>query len=381
MSKDRDETWRRLMAEPDFLAQFRRKVAGARIPFTGVFELTHRCNLRCLHCYGGDQCAVRKSRARELPTDTWRRLFDEAAAAGCMDALFTGGEPLLRQDFCELFKHAKQSGMIVSVFTSGTLINERVVETFSEWPPLMVEISIYGAGPETHDRITQCPGSFKACLKGVERLRAVGIRVGLKTVVMQLNRGELLKMEHLAKALGASWRTDSAVVPCLPRADSGGSPNCLGDGRAVDPQRWRVPPAEAAALECEDPERCDKLRATLEQWKGEQPTCGGLYFCGAGLTGFHLDPYGWMQPCLMAVGYRENAADLGFAEAWRRIARVRKVPIPAGFACTDCVALPVCSVCPALLDSENGDTGSAAEYICLLGKARYREMLKSLTVP
>lgn len=364
-------------AEGDYLVRMRERIAAERVPYTGMLELTRRCNLGCVHCYCGEQESVRRSRERELSAEQWERLLDEAAEAGCLDLLLTGGEPMLRPDFTRIYAHAKRLGMIVTVFCNGTLISDAVLMAFSDLPPFFVEISLYGATPETHDRITQSPGSHQRALGGVRALLQLGVRVGLKTVLMNLNAHEYGAMERLAEDLGVKWRSDSAVFPCLPNADSGGRPNACG-ARCGSPESvldLRVSPRQAAELECGRSSRAAALRKALKETP--RPRVKSLYTCGAGLTGFHLDPYGFLQPCLMAAGYRENALELGFREAWARIARIRSVVAPADYECVTCDLLPICSGCPAVFDLENGDPARRSEYICSLARARFDKIRAS----
>jgi len=359
-------------ADAEYLAQLRRKIADRRVPYTGSLELTRLCSVRCLHCYCGDQDAVRRSRAKELTTDQWLDVISQIADAGCLECLLTGGEPMLRSDFTTIYEKAKLSGMVVSIFTNATLVDDRVLDLFLDLPPFLVEVSLYGSTAETHDSITQVPGSFARALRGVELLLDRGVRVTLKTVLMTLNKGEYQEMERLAAGLGTGWRSDAALFPCLPNADSGGVPNRCSGGPGFGSHSLmdlRVPAAEAAELECAEPARVEALRATYHKFEDVAPG-DALYTCGAGLTGFHVDPYGSVQPCTMTPGYRESIPELGFAEAWEKIGRIRKVRAPQAFACNRCRMRSVCSGCPAMFDLENGDAAVKSDYICSLARER-----------
>jgi MoaA/NifB/PqqE/SkfB family radical SAM enzyme len=139
-----------------------------RIPITGSFELTFRCNLRCVHCYcnlpPNDQDAIEK----ELTTEEVFDIFDQIAEAGCLWLLITGGEPLLRKDFLEIYTYAKKKGFIITLFTNGTLITEEIADYLKEWPPNKVEITLYGVTSETYERVTGISGSFKRCKRGIK---------------------------------------------------------------------------------------------------------------------------------------------------------------------------------------------------------------------
>ena len=366
------------LSDEEYLHRMRMKIADKRVPYTGSIELTHRCNLKCMHCYLGDQCSISKEAGRELATEPWIDIIDQIAEAQCLDLLITGGEPMLRKDFPEIYAHAKRRGMIVTVFSNATLITPEVMAVFSDLPPFLVEVSIYGATAETHDRITQVQGSHSKCMKGVEVLLKLGVRIGLKTVLMSLNKHEYADMEKLARKLKVPWRLDSAVFPCLPNSDSGGEPNrcslftMAGDRKAAAklPLSLRVDPQDAVALEFADGARIKSMRDTFAKMSGWKVS-DKLYTCGAGLTGFHIDPYGCLQPCMMTTGYGQKLVGSGFEKAWREIGRVRDVPAPAGYACGACNKLSICSGCPALFDLENGAAGVRSEYICALTQFRF----------
>ena len=366
------------LSDEEYLQRLRTKIAEKRVPYTGSIELTHRCNLKCMHCYLGDQYSISKDSDRELGTKPWIEIIDQIVDAQCLDLLITGGEPMLRKDFPEIYAHAKRKGMIVTVFSNATLVTPEILDVFNDLPPFFVEVSIYGATAATHDRITQVKGSYAKCMKGVEVLLKLGVRVGLKTVLMSLNKHEYADMENFARKLKVPWRLDSAVFPCLPNSDSGGQPNrcslfTMAGGRkaaAKSPLSLRVDPQDAVALEFSDEARVKAMRDTFAKMSGRKVS-EKLYTCGAGLTGFHIDPYGYLQPCMMTTGYRQKLVGNSFEKAWREIGRVRDVPAPAGYACGACDKLSICSGCPALFDLENGAPGVRSEYICALTQVRF----------
>ncbi len=367
--------------DQEYLRQFRKKLARDRVPYTGSMEPTHRCNLKCVHCYLGDQAAIARERRHELTTDQWRAVLDEMAAAGCVELLITGGEPMLRRDFAEIYAHAKERGMVVTVFCNGTLVTRQIADLFVDRPPALVEISLYGATAETHDWITQTGGSFDRCRRGIELLLERKVRVGLKTVLMNLNRHEVRGMERMAKKHRVKFRLDSAVFPCLPNQDSGAIPNrCsmppprergeVASDRRVPAVDLRVDPAQAAKIEFSDARRARAFLETLVKMR-KRPLSDCLYTCGAGLTGFHVDPYGYLQPCLLTTGYRHDLLELGFGLAWQRLGRIRRIKAPAEYECNRCEKQPICSGCPALFDLENGAAAVKSSYICSVAQRRF----------
>ena len=89
-----------------------------RYPSSGQIELTYRCNLNCVYCF----CKGYKEENKELSTIEWKKIIREIHKEGCFSLIFTGGEPLMRDDFLELYLYAKQKGFIITIFTNGQLL-------------------------------------------------------------------------------------------------------------------------------------------------------------------------------------------------------------------------------------------------------------------
>lgn len=339
----------------EYLQRFNAAAAKARVPLSGTLELTARCNLRCVHCYLGG--AVRRSRFRsELGTAQWLDILDQVAAAGCLNLLLTGGEPLLRRDFELIYRHAKGLGMLVTVFTNGTRLSRRVVQLFRELPPRLVEVSLYGATVATTERITGSATAHTRARRGVERLRAAGIQTALKTVLLRENAAELGALEAYARELGVPFRLDAAINP---RLDGG-----------CEPLAHRVEPETAVELELADPVRRRQWAEFLDKYAA-LPEDGHLYTCGAGITAFYVDADGILRPCLMAA---RPAADLlrqDFKQLWRDIMpRLHDKMAGNSFPCSRCKARLVCGSCPAFFELETGAETTPADYVCRLGRLR-----------
>jgi len=341
-------------------SRVRSRFWDAAAPVSGGIELTRRCNLRCVHCYVGGERTTPPAGKGELDTPAWLALLDDMAAAGCLDLLITGGEPLLRSDFAAVYTHARERGMLVSLFTNGTLLDARTIALLRDLPPLSVEVSIYGATAPTHELVTGVPGSFTAVRRGLALLAGAGIPLTVKTMLMTVNLHELDAMVAFAKQLGARWRLDPALSPRL-------------DGDR-SPLAWRVPPAEAARREIPDEEHARRWRGQYERGL-DAPPSGRLYTCGAGVTNFHVDPYGALLPCVMA---KEPARDLrreAFAPAWRAVVEgIAALEARAGYPCNACDKRDICGLCPPFAELESGSADAPPAYLCELGDRR-KELL------
>ncbi|MBN1670753.1 MAG: radical SAM protein [Kiritimatiellae bacterium] len=340
-----------------FLA-LNRRCREQRVPLSGTVDLTLRCNLRCRHCYAADAPAGESG--SELPTERLLALFDELVDAGCLFLLFTGGEPLLRRDFARIYTHAKRAGLMVTVFANGTLIDEEAACLFADLPPRAVEISLYGATAATHDAVTGVPGSFARARAGLDRLLARRVPVKLKTVLMTLNDHEFEAMEELARACGVKFRVDPAIFP---RFNGDRAPLAL-----------RVPAERAVACELADPERLKGWRTYFERAHG-RPLPDRLYQCAAGITSFHVDSSGNIQPCVMTPHLKVPLREGRFRDAWARVGPLvaARSPGPA-FPCNTCDKRAVCGFCPGFFRLENGVETAHSHYLCALGERRLRQL-------
>lgn len=332
------------------------RIAAERTPLDGSIELTLRCNLRCVHCYVRTRRGDRQARRQELTTAEVRRLADEAADLGCLTMLLTGGEALLRPDLPEIYRHLKTRGFLVALFTNGTLVTERVADFLMEWPPLAVEITLYGSTPEVYERVTGVPGSYRRCIRGIELLLDRKVRVRLKTVPLTLNLSEIERMRALAIGYGVDFHWDPLV-------------NCRLDG-SPGPLRVRLRPEQIVALERREPKRVREFRENLA--KEECVEAGAdLFDCNAYRHSFHIDPYGRLMPCMLvrrpAYDLRAGSFRQGWHEAFpamRRRLRTKTNP------CQGCRLTVVCGQCVGWAQLETGDPEDRVPFLCELAHAR-----------
>lgn len=162
-----------------------------------VWNVTRRCNLRCVHCY-----AHAKDRADEgeLTAGQGRALLDDLAAFGVPVVLFSGGEPLVRQDLPELASYAVGKGMRAVISTNGTLITAAMARTLKEIGLSYVGISLDGM-QAVNDRFRAVPGAFRAALDGIRHCQAAGIKVGLRFTINRFNVQEIPSIFQLIEEM------------------------------------------------------------------------------------------------------------------------------------------------------------------------------------
>jgi radical SAM protein with 4Fe4S-binding SPASM domain len=352
------------LSDEEFIRQFQNKALAQRIPLSGSVELTYRCNLNCIHCYLGPHPQNLVTADNEISTDFALSIIDSIAEAECLLLLLTGGEPLIRKDFADIYRHAKSKGLLVTVFTNGTLITDSIVELFNSLPPLAVEITLYGATASTYEKITGIKGSYEQCLKGIRKLISNNIRVKLKTVLMTLNSHELSDMEIMARDLGVPFRFDPAVFP-----------RYNGDKTPIE---FRISPENAVEKEFSNQERADAWQKFYHRYKNmKMPDT--LYTCGAGITSFHIDPIGNLQPCLMPTHIKYDLKTLDFLTGWRHVgSQIRLIKSSINSDCTNCEDQMFCGYCPAFFRLENESENIPSDYLCIMG--RYRAKMIKMNI-
>jgi radical SAM protein with 4Fe4S-binding SPASM domain len=328
---------------------FARTVAELRVPISGSIELLHPCNLKCVHCYCPD------GEPNTLTYEEICRIIDEAADAGMLWLLMTGGEPLFHPRFLDIYTHVKKRGIFVNLFTNGTMITEKIADHFARYPPFSIEISLYGATEETYEGVTRVRGSYRRCLRGIERVVARGLPLKLKTPVMTLNKHELDDIAAIARRYGVDFRYDPIITAKMNGERS--------------PLQYRLSPQEVLEIDLthEDTaraweERCSKPEALLPP--------DDIFTCGAGRTSFHIDPYGELHGCLMTrkIGY--SLREMSFREAFARILPALGGERHSGSRCNGCETHDTCGRCPGFSEWENGDHHSHADYLCTIGELR-----------
>jgi len=344
------------------LEAFGQRLRKGPSPLGGSLEVTQRCNLRCVHCYCRLDASDQRARADELDLDTIRRIVDQAAEMGTLTLTLTGGEPLLRPDLQDIYDYVKSKGILPVLFTNGTLITSRIAEHLAEYPPLFVEVSIYGLTRETYESVTGVPGSHERCMQGIRELVDRGIKVFLKTPAMIQNRHELDNMAEFAKSLGSDFRFDVLLNPRLENMDA-----------RFEPLDYGLPLQDRVELEFADEARAEAWASFTERL-ATFPRQDTVYTCGAGLYGYFVDAYGHMTMCVVGRCPRYDLKAGTLREGWGLLRRTRQEvrDDELSLECRACEVRAFCQQCPARAQLEHGEgaVSERVEWLCTLAHLR-----------
>ncbi|MDD4650677.1 MAG: radical SAM protein [Methanothrix sp.] len=331
-------------------------------------ELTERCNNDCIHCcinLPEDDPA----RCQEMPTERVKAILSEAASLGCLTVRFTGGEPLLRKDFAELYIFSRRLGMRVMLFTNACLINAEIADLLSRVPPReLVEVSVYGMTRESYEAVTRSRGSYEQFLRGIALLQERKIPFVVKGALLPKNRKEMVQFKK--------WAATIPYMKKPPRYSMFFDLRCRRDSPAKNRiiKSLRASPEEGTAIQFADR---DEYLKEMKQFcnKFMRPPGELLFSCGAG-HGACVDAYGILQPCMMlrhpdaVYDLEKGSLQKALTEFFPRM-REMKATNPDYLArCARCFLKGLCEQCPAKSWMEHGTLDTPVEYLCRVAHAK-----------
>lgn len=346
------------------------KLWQGRQPLLGQIdiELTERCNNNCIHCLINRQEDDLEAAAWEMDTGMVKDVLTQAADLGCLTVRFTGGEPLLRHDFQEIYMFARRLGMKVILFTNGRLITPALAGLLANYPPLRpVEISVYGMRPESYDVCAGKKGAFVEYQRGVELLRESKVWFVLKSSILPPNRSDIAAFENFLKEINPQDAEPRYAMNFDLRA------------RRDDPakneriKKLRLTPEETVDVLQRSHLYVDSARDFCSKFMGAHGE--KLFSCGAG-HGTCIDAYGKAQMC-MGLRHPDTVADLRrvslrcvLEELFPRFREIRATDHEYMERCARCFLMGFCEQCPAKSWTEHGTLDTPVDYLCDVAHAQ-----------
>ncbi len=323
------------------------------------WNLTNRCNLNCIHCY--NRSGPANGTNNELTTEEALALIDDLAEMGVPLILFTGGEPLLREDIWTLADHARTRGIMTALSTNGTLITPDVAEQIKACGIGYAGISLDGATAQTHNRFRGRPDAFERSIAAFAHCREAGIKCGVRVTLTRENYAELPSLIDLAEAIGASRFCLYWLVPSGRGIDAYTRLQLSGDevndtltllyrrAEATDPKKMEF-------LTVDSPQDAIHLLAAMkrdnaaDRAEAEELVASLKGGCSAGTRVANIDHQGNVYPCQFAQAEElriGSVRDRPFSQIWEQtnhpvlsIFRER-TPVFTG-KCGDCRHISLC---------------------------------------
>jgi MoaA/NifB/PqqE/SkfB family radical SAM enzyme len=348
------------MPQDEYL-ETKRITTFSRLPLEGQIDLTYRCNNNCRHCWlyiPPDS----KERKDELTFEEIKKIVDEAKSMGCRRWFISGGEPMLRPDFAEIFDYITRRSRGYSLNTNGALITFKIARLLKRKGYKMV--ALYGATAGVHDHITRNPGSFEQTIRGCRYLKEAGAGFTVQLIPMKDNYHQFRDMLRLSESLSKSHRIGSPWLHLSACADA---------ARNREIMRQRLPPREVVDL--------DQPDLSYEDWeRNERGGCGtqrggGLFSsCVRDRLDFHIDSYGKMSFCALIKDprFRYDVKKGSLKECWEEFipSLAHKVKATREYRenCGSCELADSCRWCPVFGYLEHGRFSAKVSYLCAVAR-------------
>jgi len=375
---------RELNYTKDFGERLAQKRERMGFPRRVIFEITHRCNLRCRHCY-----VVPEANRKELSTQVVKTIFDQLVDAGCLHLTLTGGEPLLREDTLSLIDYARRIGLFVHLFTNATLITSQIADKLEELQLISFEISFHSLKKERFDWFTQVEGSYDRVMSAIELLKERKLKLALKINMTKANLDEIEDLRAFVRDLGAipQW-----VALMIPRSD--GSKNNLflrlepqevlevmdvlspgtidEEGTFLGEIQENEEPSASSASSFTKTSDDETEHGPREKWAKDR-----LFQCGGGRRAFTISPYGELKPCPEFPSSGHLVLQSSLKEGWKMLKNyIESLRPNPEYKCFDCKLRSFCSSCPARARLECGDMNRCPDYYRQLAELTAQRVLK-----
>ncbi len=344
-----------------------RKARMTHTPINGSIELLPLCNMNCDMCYVRLSPQELAAQGRLRTPEEWIALGREMAEEGTLFLLLTGGEPLMYQGFQEVYLALKEMGLILTINTNATLLDEAWADFFAAHKPRRINITLYGPDAQTYADLCHYPGGFEKCLQAIRLLQERDIDVKIATSLTRTNHARLDEMLDLAETLGLPLHMDPYMTPSTRE-------------RALPYNlQARVHPEEAARA-CyhvfqrtftKEENRLMDMNELAKINDPNYPRGDGHLSCLAANCSFTINWQGQMRPCVMLTEPSVPVFETGFAAAWQQLIQdSRSMCIHP--TCTSCSLKPICRVCPASAYWETGTYDGIPDYLCRYSQEYHR---------
>lgn len=339
-----------------------------RLPMDGTFELTVRCNLKCEMClFRHDDSKNRLLMDNEKTASEWIDMARQVAEAGTLNLLITGGEPLLRADFAEIYKGIYELGFIITLYTNATLINYDIKELFKKYPPHKIGVTIYGASSRTYEKVCKNKNAYDKMIEGIRFLRTLPSKLEVRCTIVKDNYDDVEAIEDLVKReLGKECKlTQSRIVYKSVRGGCGDAEAC----RLTPSQNVRLflrrSIDEIKKIKDRDDLNIDSIALEFSRPKEQinQSKKFTILGCGAGMDSYTISWDGKLLGCQILDVFYTEPFEEGFEKAWENFPFTVKLP-EVDQECKKCEIKELCNACYACRYAETGDLGGKPEYVC-----------------
>lgn len=338
---------------------FLEEVQGRPLISTLQFELSSRCNERCIHCYIPNG---KKNAGFDMPTAKVKSILDEFAAMGGIHVTLSGGEAFLHKDIIEIAEYCREKDLKITILSNLISLKDEQIPRLKAVNISLIQVSLYSMDPEIHDLITTVKGSFEKSKSAIEKLVAADIPVQISCPIMKANKVGYNKVLDYAKSLKIKAQTDY-IMMARADLDTENLANRLSIEETEDVIRDIIEhDTQYRDNTLEQLPITDEIKFNLERFK-KQPVCGvGYDNCCIAANGDVYPCAGWQDYVLGNV-YKQSLQEIW--ENSERVKQLRKITQESFPQCLDCEARDYCARCLVRNYNESGgDMFAVNHHFC-----------------
>lgn len=328
-----------------------------------AWEITRRCNLKCIHCRSSSEMVV--AQHPDFSTQEAYRIIDDISSYAKPVVVLSGGEPLLREDVFDIAKYGTEKGLRMCLASNGTLVTEEICKKIKESGIRIISLSLDGASEEIHDDFRKEKGAFAGTINAAQLFKKHGIEFLINSSFTKRNREEIPKVYKLAKELGATAWYMFMIVPTGRGEEIMNELISKEDYEELLEWHYHMEKNEKDMLvrpTCAP----HYYRIVLQKSKEEGEkyehrslkfSTGGAKGCIAGQLIALIDVDGNVLPCSYFPKFAGNVKEKSFREIWERSDLFRELRDFKKYKnkCGACEFVNVCGGCRARAYSVYGD--------------------------
>ena len=326
---------------------FLEEVQGRPLISKIQFELSSRCNERCIHCYIPNE---KKNTGFDMPKEKVMDLIDQLAAMGGLHVTFSGGEAFLHKDLIELVRYARKKDMMVTILSNLIALKDEQIKELYDLNVSLIQVSLYSMDPEIHDTITTVKGSFEKSKAAIEKLVAADVPVQISCPIMKANRKGYDKVLKYAQSLKIKAHTDYIMM-----AQADFNTNNLANRLSLDETEELLRDIMECDLDYQESTlkqrpKSEEKKFDLERFK-KQPVCGvGYDNCCITANGDVYPCAGWQSMVLGNV-YKQSLQEIWENDKLSELRNITQASFPE---CLECEAIDFCARCLVRNYNESG---------------------------
>lgn len=338
-----------------------------RNPINGTFELTVRCNLKCKMClFRHDDSENAEIMANEKTAEEWIDMARQVAEAGTLNLLITGGEPMLRPDFCEIYEGIYKKGFIIELFTNATLVSDKIMDTLRKYPPHKIGVTLYGASTETYEEVCSNGKAFEKALEGINKLITLPSRLEFRTTIIKDNYRDIDNIENI---IHDKFGEDKKLIitKTVMKSVRGGNSqaelcrlNPKDNANLMLRRSMKIIKDEVGSQNFDMEKVKFETKKMLNHRNNKRVT---LFGCNAGINSYSITWNGKLVGCQLFDKFYSKPFDNSFIDAWNQYPIHVELP-KMNSECSNCKYRSRCSICHISVYAETGKFGEIPEYIC-----------------